>query len=258
MRLEDLNERDLKEPVPEGMGFEDERRWRYQRYIKDYLRCVASIDDSVGQLLDYLDEQGLTENTIVIYTSDQGFFLGDHAWFDKRFMYEESLQMPFLIRYPKEIPAGSVCDDILTNTDFAPTFLDYAGAAIPEEMQGVSARPVLRGETPDDWQQSMYYRYWMHGDGSHHTCAHYGVRTQRYKLIYYYAKPLGMSATHDEPVLEPEWELFDLEEDPHELRNVYHDAAYAEVVRELTDELERLQAHYGDKPEHIEPSALPS
>jgi arylsulfatase A-like enzyme len=250
MRMEDLNETDLKQPVPPGLSVEEERRWRYQRYIKDYLRTVASIDDSVGSLLDYLDAHGLAKNTIVIYTSDQGFFLGDHNWFDKRFMYEQSLQMPFLVRYPKEIPAGSVSDAMLTNTDFAPTMLDYAGAAIPDEMQGVSARGVFRGDVPGDWQQSMYYRYWMHGETAHNTCSHYGVRTHRYKLIYYYAKPLGMSGAREELQLEPEWELFDCEQDPLELNNVYHDPAYAEVVRELTAELERLQAHYGDAPEH--------
>lgn len=250
MRMEDLTEQDLKQPVPPGLSPEAERRWRYQRYIKDYLRTIASIDDSVGQLLDYLDEQGLAENTIVIYTSDQGFFLGDHNWFDKRFMYEHSLQMPFLIRYPREIPAGSVSDAMLTNTDFAPTLLDYAGAPIPDEMQGVSARAMLCGERPADWQTSMYYRYWMHGERGHNTCSHYGVRTHRHKLIYYYAKALGMSGASDELQLEPEWELFDCERDPLEVNNVYHDPAYTDVVRELTAELERLQAHYGDTPEH--------
>ncbi|MFW6061143.1 MAG: sulfatase/phosphatase domain-containing protein, partial [Phycisphaeraceae bacterium] len=250
MRMEDLTATDLKQPVPAGLTWQEERRWRYQRYIKDYLRTIASIDDSTGRLLDYLDEHDLAENTIVIYTSDQGFFLGDHNWFDKRFMYDHSLQMPFLIRYPKEIPAGSVNGDILTNTDFAPTLLDYAGVAIPEDMQGVSARAMLRGETPADWQQSMYYRYWMHGEAAHNTCSHYGIRNRRYKLIYYYAKALDMGGASDALQLEPEWELFDLEKDPQELNNVYHDPAYGEVVRELTAELERLQAHYGDTAEH--------
>jgi len=257
MRMEDLHAGDLQYPVPDGLSWQDERRWRYQRYIKDYLRTVASIDDSVGSVLDYLDQTGLAENTIVIYTSDQGFFLGDHNWFDKRFMYEESYKMPFMVRYPKAIAAGSVCNELMTNLDFASTFLDYAGAKIPSEMQGRSARPLFEGKTPDDWQQGVYYRYWMHGESSHNSCAHYGVRTKRYKLIYWYAEALGMSGASDALQLEPEWELFDCEQDPQELKNVYDDPAYAGVVRELTAELERLQADCEDQPLH-EPSGTRS
>ena len=250
MRMEDLNEgADLKQPVPRGLSWQEERRWRYQRYIKDYLRTIASIDDSVGSVLDYLEEQGLTDDTIVIYTSDQGFFLGDHNWFDKRFMYEESYKMPFVVRYPREIEAGSVCHGLMSNLDFAATMLDYAGADVPSDMQGVSARPLFRGETPSDWQQSVYYRYWMHGETAHNSCAHYGVRTARYKLIYWYAQKLVEHADGGLQ-LEPEWELFDCERDPNELNNVYHDPAYAETVRELTAELERLQAQYEDEPVH--------
>ncbi len=249
MRMEDLTETDLKGLPPEGLSFEEERRWRYQRYIKDYLRCCASIDDSVGRILDYLDAHGLADNTLVVYTSDQGFFLGDHGWFDKRFMYEQSLRMPFVARYPNEIPAGSVCEDILTNNDFAPTFLDYAGLPAPPEMQGVSGRAVLRGEAPADWQQSLYYRYWMHKDIDHNAYSHYGVRTRNYKLIYYYGKGLGCTGSSDEET-DPEWELFDLEKDPLELKNVYSDPAYAEVVKELTAELDNLQREAGDVPEH--------
>ena len=156
---------------------EEEKSWKYQRYIKDYLRCVASVDDNVGRLLDYLDEAGLAENTIVIYTSDQGFYLGDHGWYDKRFMYEESLRMPFVIRYPPEIEAGTVSEEIMLNVDFAPTFLDFAGVDVPDKMQGTSFRPLLHGETPSDWQTSLYYRYWMHADSHHNIYAHYGVRT---------------------------------------------------------------------------------
>ena len=250
MRIDqDLNRTDLKQDPPAHLAGQELKQWKYQRYIKDYLRCVASVDDSVGQLLDYLDAQGLAENTIVIYTSDQGFFLGDHGWFDKRFMYEESLRMPFLIRYPEEIPAGSVRNEIVVNNDFAPTFLDYAGVGIPAEMQGVSARPILRGEAPADWQTSLYYRYWMHLDAGHQVCSHYGVRTARYKLIYFYGKGLGAAGASDE-TMPPEWELFDLEKDPCELFNVYNEPAYADVVRELTDELDRLQAQIGDEPQH--------
>ena len=233
---------------PKGLTERPLKVWYYQRYIKDYLRCVASIDDSVGRILDYLDDNGLAENTIVIYTSDQGFFLGDHGWYDKRFMYEESLRMPFLVRYPPEIVAGSVSDGMVLNNDFAPTFLDYAGLTVPDEMQGSSARSVFRGEAPAGWQTSMYYRYWMHL-ADHNVHAHYGVRTHRHKLIYYYGEALEATGAIDDSK-QPEWELFDLDSDPHELKNVYSDPAYASVVRELTVELNRLQSEAGDKPQH--------
>lgn len=241
----DLNPRDLKQPVPEGLSPEEEMKWKYQRYIKDYLRCVASVDDNVGRVLDYLDEEGLADNTIVVYTSDQGFYLGDHGWYDKRFMYEESLRMPFLIRYPEEIKAGTVSDDMIVNVDFAATFLDYAGVDIPEHFQGHNIRPLLNDETPDDWRKSMYYRYWMHLNG-HNIYAHYGVRTHQHKLIYYYADGCGQDGASDD-AREPEWELFDLDKDPYELNNVYGDPEYAGVVAELKDELHRLQDELGDE-----------
>jgi arylsulfatase A-like enzyme len=243
---EHLTERDLKHPVPEGLSPAEEKHWKYQRYIKDYLRCVASVDDNVGRVLDYLDEEGLTEDTIVVYTSDQGFFLGDHGWYDKRFMYEESLRMPFIIRYPKSIRPESVNDDIITNVDFAPTFLHYAGIDLPSEFQGTSFDTLLEGSTPEDWQQSMYYRYWMHL-AHHHVYAHYGVRTKRHKLIYYYADALGQPGAIDE-TKPPEWELFDLDKDPNELNNVYHDPAYADIAQELRTELRRLQEKINDEP----------
>jgi len=247
MRIDqDLNERDLKQPVPEGLTPEEEKHWKYQRYIKDYLRCVASIDDNVGRLLDFLDAEGLTENTIVIYTSDQGFFLGDHGWYDKRFMYEESLRMPFIIRYPREIAPASVNQDLILNVDFAPTFLDYAGIDVPEPMQGTSFRSLLNGRTPEDWQTSIYYRYWMHL-AHHNVYAHYGVRTRRCKLIFYYADALDQPGAIDDR-REPEWELFDLEKDPFELHSVYDDPQYADVVAELKTELRRLQEKVGDEP----------
>ncbi len=251
MRIErDFNLEDLKVPVPEGLTPEESKSWKYQRYIKDYLRCVASVDDNIGRLLDWLDDEGLADDTIVVYTSDQGFFLGDHGWYDKRFMYEESLRMPYLMRYPREIEAGSVNDDIVLNVDFAPTFLDLAGVEIPrtgpDAMQGESFRPLIQGHLPDDWQTSLYYRYWMHL-AHHGVYAHYGVRTKRYKLIYYYADALGQLGAIDDPK-EPEWELFDLENDPQELNSVYHDPAYADVVAELTAELERLQTKVKDEP----------
>ena len=190
----------------------------------------------MGRVLAYLDQAGLSQDTVLIYTSDQGFFLGDHGWFDKRFFYEESLRMPFLVRYPAEIAPGSAEGRIVLNTDFAPLFLDYAGAAVPEAMQGRSFRPLLRGEAPADWRSSMYYRYFMHLDSSHNTYAHYGLRTERYKLIYYYEPEPGPQ----------EWELFDLQADPRELRNVYADPAYADVVRRLKAELAQRRAEVGD------------
>lgn len=245
MRIEeDLNERDLKKSPPEDLSGEELKNWKYQRYIKDYLRCVASIDDNVGRMLDYLEEKGLRENTVVIYTSDQGFFLGEHSWFDKRFMYEESLRMPFLVSYPPEIDPGTTNDDIVLNLDFSETFLDYAGIRPPEEMQGRSLRPLLRGKTPEDWRQSMYYRYWMHL-ADHGVYAHYGLRTKRYKLVYYYADALGVKGAIDEPK-EPEWELFDLEEDPLEINSVYDDLEYSDIRKELKAELEKAKHRAGD------------
>ncbi len=207
-------------------------RWKYQRYIKDYLRCIASVDENVGRVLDYLEAEGLADNTIVVYTSDQGFYLGDHGWFDKRFMYEESLRMPLLVRYPKEIKAGGRNNDIVLNLDFAPTFLDYAGTRVPGDMQGRSMRPVLAGSTPEDWRHSMYYHYYEF-PAVHSVKRHYGVRTKRYKLIHFY---------HDID----EWELYDLEKDPREMKNVYSDPAYADVVRRLKKELIRLRKKYKD------------
>ena len=245
MRIDrDLNARDLKVESPSGLRGQALKRWKYQRYIKDYLRCVASIDDNVGRLLDFLDEERQTENTVVIYTSDQGFFLGDHGWYDKRFFYEESLRMPFVVRYPDEIQPGGSCQAMALNVDFAQTFLDYAGLPEPEEMQGASLRPLLRGETPRGWRQSLYYRYWMHLS-HHYVGAHYGIRTHRYKLIYYYGEALGTTDSIEESKT-PEWELFDLETDPLELNNVYHDSVYANVVESLSQELERLKGESGD------------
>ncbi len=239
-----MNERDLKEPKPENLSEPELRRWGYQLYIKDYLRCVASIDDNVGRLLDYLEAEELAEDTVVIYTSDQGFFLGDHGWYDKRFFYEESLRMPLVIRFPREIKPGSVCDEMVLNLDFAQTFLDLAGVEPHEQMMGRSFRPLLRGERPTGWRTSMYYRYWMHL-AHHNVYAHYGIRTLRYKLIYYYAQALDASGAIDDP-RPPEWELFDLETDPLEMRSVFGDPAYAPVVAELKAELRRLRDQVGD------------
>ncbi|MBS4198314.1 sulfatase [Bacillus sp. FJAT-49732] len=246
MRIDrDLRKRDVKADPPEGLSTSELKSWYYQRYIKDYLRCIASIDDNTGRLLDYLDEKGLTEDTIVIYTSDQGFFLGDHGWYDKRFMYEESLRMPFLVRYPREIPARTSTKNFGLNVDFAQTFLDYAGIEAPEDMQGASLRPILKGETPYGWQDSMYYRYWEHMSEEHNVAAHYGVRTHKFKLIYYYGEGLGIPGARDVKY-EPQWELFDLEKDPYEINNVYGHEDYIDVAEELKNELYRLKEKVKD------------
>ena len=178
-----------------------------------------------------IDRSGLAENTIVIYTSDQGFFLGEHGWYDKRFMYEECLRMPFLIRYPGKIKPGSTADAMTLNIDFAPTLLDFAGLKAPPEVQGRSFRSILEGNPPADWRKSMYYRYY-HYPEHHRVQPHYGVRTERYKLIFFNRIN--------------QWELFDLEKDPHEVKNVYADASYQPLVKELKAELNRLRNHYDD------------
>ena len=241
---QNMTKTDTKVDPPPGLDYAGLRHWAYQRYLQDYLRCVASIDDNVGRVLDYLDSEKLAGNTIVIYTSDQGFFLGEHGFFDKRFMYEESLRMPFLIRYPGGIKAKSVNKDMVLNIDFAPMFLDFAGQSTPKEMQGRSFRPLLAGHTPKDWRKAMYYRYWMHM-ADHGIPAHYGVRTTRYKLIYYYGKPLGSAGALPTETA-PEWELFDLEKDPHEMNSLYGEPKYAKIQKQLTEEMYKLQKECGD------------
>ncbi len=204
-------------------------RWKYQRYAKDYLRCVASVDDNIGRLLDYLEQSGLADNTVVVYSSDQGWFLGEHGWFDKRWMYEESLRMPFIVRWPGKTKPGSVNTDLVQNLDFAPTFLAMAGADVPGDMQGRSAAPLLAGETPDDWRDAVYYHFYA--DWAWHTVPrHYGVRTDRYKLIHFYRID--------------EWELYDLVKDPDEMHNLYDDPAYASTVIRLKAVLQRLRQQY--------------
>ncbi|WP_268935223.1 sulfatase family protein [Pararhizobium mangrovi] len=231
--------------------------FKYQRYMKRYLATIHSIDENVGRMLDWLDDNGLAENTIVIYTSDQGFFLGEHGWFDKRFMYEESLQMPFLVRYPEGIKPGSVSSDIATNVDFATTFLDYAGLPVPSYMQGSSLRGVFEQSTPEGWQEIAYHRYWMHKDAHHNAWAHYGIRGHRYKLIYWYNSALGQPGAlgADEP---PEWELFDCETDPLELVNVAGDPEYADVFADMLERLDARMIAIGDTPEHDSKATLGS
>lgn len=206
-------------------------RWKYQRYMQDYLATIQSVDDGVGRILDYLDRTGLARNTIVIYTSDQGFFLGDHGMFDKRFMYEESIRMPFLVRWPARIAAGTRSDAMGLNIDFAPTFLAAAGLPIPAEMQGRSLLPVLESHTPADWRTGMYYRYY-HDPGDHNTRAHYGVRTATHKLIYFWKKD--------------QWELFDLVNDPYELHNHYGQPGTEALTTQLKALLVRLKREARD------------
>ncbi|WP_306261202.1 sulfatase [Pararhizobium sp. IMCC21322] len=223
--------------------------FKYQRYLRRYLQTIASIDENVGRLLDYLDEDGIAEDTIVIYTSDQGFFLGEHGWFDKRFMYEESFQMPFLVRYPRAIQAGSDAYNIACNVDFAPTFLDFAGLKVPNYMQGRSLRPILTDNVPDDWPDTAYHRYWMHRDAEHNAYAHYGVRDQRYKLIYWYNEGFDLPGTN-QGGQDREWELFDCERDPLELFNLHADPEYSDVVRAMTVKLDAKMEEIGDVPMH--------
>ena len=206
-------------------------QWKYQRYVKDYLRCVDAVDENVGRVLDYLDDSGLAENTIVVYSSDQGWYLGEHGWYDKRWMYEESFRTPLMIRWPGKVKPGSVNEDLVLNLDLPETFLEAAGVDIPDDMQGVSLEPLLAGDTPTDWRQSIYYHYYEF-PGAHSVAKHYGIRSQRYKLIHYYDKK--------------EWELFDLEKDPKELRSVYGESAYKEIQQELHDQLIDLRKQYQD------------
>ena len=201
-------------------------RWKYQRYIKDYLRTIASIDDNLGRILDWLDETGLAENTMVVYSSDQGFYLGEHGWYDKRWMYEESFRTPLIVRWPGATQPASASGAIVSNLDFAPTFLDMAGIEVPPDMQGRSLVPLLTGETPPDWRTSFYYHYYE-ADGPHAVAEHYGVATDRYKLIRYPATD--------------EWELFDLETDPRELLSRAAEPEYEAIRAGLEAELERLR-----------------
>lgn len=211
---------------PQG---DDLVRWKYQRYMADYLACIRALDDSVGSMLDYLDTSGLAKNTVVIYTSDQGFFLGEHGWFDKRFMYKESFRTPLLVRWPGVTKPGTVNTALVQNLDFAETFLDIAGVKIPADMQGRSLKPLLAGKTPNGWRTSVYYHYYCYPE-YHAVRRHDGVRSDRYKLMHFYDLN--------------EWELFDLEEDPYEMRSVYGDPAYAGAEREMKLELAKMRRQY--------------
>ncbi len=208
-------------------------RWKYQRYMKDYLRCIASVDDNVGRILKYLDETGLAENTVVVYSSDQGFYLGEHGWFDKRWIYEESLRTPLLVRWPGVTKPGSANRAIVSNLDFAETFLSLAGVAVPGDMQGRSFVPLLGGNTPDDWRRSFYYQYYEY-PAVHSVRRHYGVATARYRLIHFYPNPW-------DPAPIDEWEMYDVQTDPKQLKSIHGDPKVAGVQRELEQELTRLR-----------------
>ncbi len=207
---------------------EDLIRWKYQRYMHDYMACISSIDDSVGRILDYLKENDLEENTIVVYSSDQGFFLGEHGWFDKRWIYEESLRTPLIVRWPGMIQPGSVNKDIVSNLDFAETFLEAAEIPVPEDMQGQSLLPLFKGKTPDDWRKSFYYHFYAF-PAYHSVPRHYGVITEQHKLVHVY-KPYDY------------WELFDRKEDLHELTSFYEEPSHAKVRKTLEAELVRLRS----------------
>ena len=209
--------------------------WRYERYMQDYLACIASVDEGVGQVLDYLDKAGLAENTIVVYTSDQGFYLGEHGWFDKRFMYKESFRTPLIIRYPKEIKPGTKIDNLVQNIDFAPTFLDYADVEIPSDMQGESFRGLVSGKTKK-FRDFVYYTYYEY-PSVHMVKRHYGVATKRYKLMHFYYDI-------------DEWELYDLEKDPNEMKNVYDDPEYEDVQKMMHKKLDEARKYYGDSDEN--------
>ena len=208
----------------------------YQRYIRDYLRCIMAVDENIGEMLEYLDNNGLAENTVVVYLSDQGMFLGEHGWFDKRWMYEESIRIPLVIRYPNSIDPGQVRDEMVMNIDFAPTLLDFAGVPTPEDMQGQSLKPLLVGETGLDWREEIYYHYYEFPFMTH-VNPHYGIRNSRYKLIRFYGEVEG-------------WEFYDLQNDPTEQQNSYYNNEYRKEISKMKGRLKLLQKKYKDfKPE---------
>lgn len=229
----------FRQANPQG---KDLVRWRYQRYIKDYLRCIDAVDENVGRVLDYLDAEGLKDNTIVVYCSDQGFYLGEHGWFDKRWIYEQSVKTPLLVRWPGMVKAGRTSDAMVANIDFAATLLEAAGVAAPADLHGRSMVPVLAGRTPADWRRSLYYHYYEY-PGPHAVRRHYGVVERRYKLVRFY-----------EPDVD-EWEMYDLEADPKELKSVHADPNYAQERARLEKELTQLRAELqvpdSDPPETI-------
>ena len=216
------------------MSREDLMRWRYQRYMQDYLGCIAAVDDGVGRVLDYLEENGLAENTLVVYTSDQGFYLGEHGWFDKRFIYDESFKTPLLVRWPNVITPNTTNTQMVQNLDFAQTFLDAAGITAPDDMQGESLVPLFKGDTAD-FREAVYYHYYEY-PAVHMVKRHYGIVTEDYKLVHFYDDI-------------DEWELYDRKKDTQEMKNVYDEPAYADVVADLTKKLADLRVQYKDSEE---------
>ena len=206
--------------------------WKFQRYMRDYMKTVKSLDDNVGRVLNYLEENGLLDNTLVVYTSDQGFYMGEHGWFDKRFMYEESMRTPLIMRLPKGFDRKGDITEMVQNIDYAPTFLELAGVKVPEDIQGESLLPLLKGKKPAGWRKSLYYHFYEY-PAEHMVKRHYGVRTDPYKLIHFYN---DIDA----------WELYDLEKDPAEMHNVINDPAYSEVLADMQAELKKLQIQYND------------
>lgn len=217
-----------------NLSDEDLVRWKFQRYAKNYLRCVKGVDESVARLNDTLKELGLDENTVVIYSSDQGFYIGDHGWYDKRWMYEESLKMPLIVKWPGVTQPGSKVTQLVQNLDYAETFLEMAGAKIPGDMQGLSLVPLLKGERPAEWRKSIYYHYYEF-PSVHMVAQQYGIRTERYKLIYFYQFD--------------EWEFYDLEKDPDELTNQYNNPEYADTIGDVKVQLTQLREKYQDDSE---------
>jgi arylsulfatase A-like enzyme len=206
--------------------------WKFQRYMRDYMKTVKSLDDNVGRVLDYLDANGLSDNTLVVYTSDQGFYMGEHGWFDKRFMYEESMRTPLVMRLPKDFQRKGDITELVQNIDYAPTFLELAGAEVPEDIQGISLLPLLKGEKPAKWRDALYYHYYEY-PAEHMVKRHYGVRTERYKLMHFYNDI-------------DEWELYDLQNDSTEMHNLYGNPEYDGVVKELKEKLNELMVQYDD------------
>ncbi|MCO8125246.1 sulfatase [Stieleria sp. TO1_6] len=230
---------------PADYSDQQNTRFAYNAYLKKYLRCVKGIDDNLGRLFKYLEDSGQLDNTLIVYTGDQGFMLGEHDYQDKRWMYEESQRMPFLVRYPATVPAGQRLDTIIENVDYGAMMLDFAGAEIPETVQGRSFRSLLEsGKEPDDWKQEAYYRYWMHM-AHHDNPGHVGIRTKTHKLIYYYG------CNYDGGYQTPAgWELYDLQHDPHETRNLYDDPQHAELVADLKKRLAETRTRVGDDGSH--------
>lgn len=230
-------------PYPlDGLDSITKRKKIYQKFVKDFMRCGAAIDDNIGKLLDYLEKEGIAENTVVIYAADQGYFLGEHGFFDKRLIYEESLRMPFVIRYPKEIRGGQRIDDIILNIDFPALLADYAGIKKPDFIQGTSFRNNLKGESPKKWRKQMYYRYWLH---SPDRPAHFGIRNDRYKLALFYGEGLGKRGTSKESTA-PAWEFYDLKVDPKEENNAINDPKYASIIKKMKKQLIKERKKYKD------------